>query len=40
MKMQHPVAAPAAGTVQQLPVQVGSQVEAGALLAVVAPAEP
>jgi propionyl-CoA carboxylase alpha chain len=40
MKMQHPVAAPAAGTVRRLPVRVGSQVEVGALLAVVAPAEP
>jgi propionyl-CoA carboxylase alpha chain len=40
MKMEHPVTAPAGGVVRQLPVSTGAQVEAGALLAVVAsPAE-
>jgi propionyl-CoA carboxylase alpha chain len=35
MKMEHPVNSPAAGVVRRLPVGVGAQVEAGALLAVV-----
>jgi propionyl-CoA carboxylase alpha chain len=35
MKMEHPVTAPADGVVRRLPVSVGAQVEAGALLAVV-----
>jgi propionyl-CoA carboxylase alpha chain len=35
MKMEHPVTAPADGVVRQLPVTTGTQVEAGALLAVV-----
>ncbi|WP_405743860.1 acety-l/propionyl-CoA carboxylase subunit alpha [Streptomyces sp. NBC_01525] len=35
MKMEHTVAAPAAGTLTSLPVSVGMQVEVGALLAVV-----
>ncbi|MGH3445772.1 MAG: acetyl-CoA carboxylase biotin carboxyl carrier protein subunit, partial [Nocardioidaceae bacterium] len=36
MKMQHMVAAPHAGTIADLPVRTGQQVEAGAVLAVVA----
>jgi propionyl-CoA carboxylase alpha chain len=36
MKMEHPVVAPAAGVVQALHVQVGAQVETGAVLAVLA----
>jgi propionyl-CoA carboxylase alpha chain len=35
MKMEHPVTAPADGVVRQLPVSAGTQVEAGALLAIV-----
>jgi propionyl-CoA carboxylase alpha chain len=35
MKMEHTVAAPAAGTVTSVAVSVGSQVETGSLLAVV-----
>ncbi|GAA3165347.1 MULTISPECIES: acetyl/propionyl/methylcrotonyl-CoA carboxylase subunit alpha [Streptomyces] len=35
MKMEHTVTAPAAGTLTSLPVRVGTQVEVGALLAVV-----
>jgi propionyl-CoA carboxylase alpha chain len=35
MKMEHPVTAPADGVVRTLPVRAGTQVEAGALLAVV-----
>ena len=35
MKMEHPVVAPAAGVVQALHVQVGAQVETGAVLAVL-----
>jgi propionyl-CoA carboxylase alpha chain len=35
MKMQHEIVAPAAGTVAELPVAVGRQVEVGAVLAVV-----
>jgi propionyl-CoA carboxylase alpha chain len=38
MKMQHTVSAPAAGVVTDLPVTVGTQVAAGAVLAVVSPA--
>ncbi|MDO7868050.1 acetyl/propionyl/methylcrotonyl-CoA carboxylase subunit alpha [Nocardioides jiangxiensis] len=37
MKMQHTISAPYAGTVTELDVAVGQQVEAGAVLAVVAP---
>jgi propionyl-CoA carboxylase alpha chain len=37
MKMQHTITAPHAGTVTDLPVAVGSQVAAGAVLAVVQP---
>ncbi|MBX6769297.1 MAG: acetyl-CoA carboxylase biotin carboxyl carrier protein subunit, partial [Actinomadura rubrobrunea] len=36
MKMEHPVTAPAAGTVAELNVTAGQQVEAGAVLAVIA----
>jgi propionyl-CoA carboxylase alpha chain len=39
MKMEHPVNAPADGVVRTLPVSTGTQVEAGALLAVVDTAE-
>ncbi|HYG93209.1 MAG TPA: biotin carboxylase N-terminal domain-containing protein [Nocardioides sp.] len=39
MKMQHTIAAPYAGTVAELPVSTGQQVEAGTVLAVVTPAE-
>ena len=35
MKMQHRITAPAAGTLTDLPVAPGQQVEMGALLAVV-----
>jgi propionyl-CoA carboxylase alpha chain len=35
MKMQHEIAAPTAGTVTELPVVVGQQVDVGAVLAVV-----
>jgi propionyl-CoA carboxylase alpha chain len=37
MKLEHPVHAPAAGTISDLRVQAGSQVEAGTLLAVLTP---
>jgi propionyl-CoA carboxylase alpha chain len=37
MKMQHTIAAPYAGTVTELDVSVGQQVEAGTVLAVVTP---
>ncbi|BBH17633.1 acetyl/propionyl-CoA carboxylase subunit alpha [Nocardioides baekrokdamisoli] len=39
MKMQHTIAAPYAGTVTELDVREGSQVDAGAVLAVVTPDE-
>ncbi|MGX7730498.1 ATP-binding protein [Rhodococcus sp. 2H158] len=39
MKMEHIVKAPAAGVLTELPVAVGTQVELGAVLAVVTPAE-
>jgi propionyl-CoA carboxylase alpha chain len=39
MKMQHPVAAPADGVVRSLRVAPGSQVDGGAVLAVVTPAD-
>jgi propionyl-CoA carboxylase alpha chain len=39
MKMEHPVHAPAAGTVTAVRVATGTQVEAGAVLAVVTPDE-
>ena len=39
MKMQHTIAAPYAGTVTELDVHEGSQVDAGAVLAVVTPDE-
>jgi propionyl-CoA carboxylase alpha chain len=39
MKMEHPVVAPAAGVVQALHVQVGTQVETGAVLAVLTGSE-
>ncbi|WP_408990442.1 biotin/lipoyl-containing protein [Streptomyces shenzhenensis] len=35
MKMQHQIAAPATGTLSELRVVVGQQVEPGSLLAVV-----
>jgi propionyl-CoA carboxylase alpha chain len=35
MKMEHAVAAPSDGTVTELPVQPGQQVEPGTVLAVV-----
>ena len=35
MKMQHQIDAPASGIVSELPVQVGQQVDVGAVLAVV-----
>jgi propionyl-CoA carboxylase alpha chain len=35
MKMEHPVLAPTDGVVTQLSVEVGRQVETGAVLAVV-----
>jgi propionyl-CoA carboxylase alpha chain len=35
--MQHPVLAPTDGTLAELPVAAGTQVDAGALLAVVSP---
>jgi propionyl-CoA carboxylase alpha chain len=37
MKLEHPVHAPAAGLVTELPVQVGSQVDTGTVLAVITP---
>ncbi len=37
MKMQHQIDAPATGVVTELPVQVGQQVDVGAVLAVVEP---
>ncbi|GIG04910.1 acetyl/propionyl/methylcrotonyl-CoA carboxylase subunit alpha [Catellatospora coxensis] len=40
MKMQHEITAPTGGTVTHLPVAVGHQVEVGAVLAVVTPADP
>jgi propionyl-CoA carboxylase alpha chain len=39
MKMQHQINAPADGTVTELPVQQGQQVDVGAVLAVVDPAD-
>ncbi|WML61448.1 biotin carboxylase N-terminal domain-containing protein [Rhodococcus sp. AH-ZY2] len=39
MKMEHIVKAPAAGVLTELPVAVGTQVELGAVLAVVTPTE-
>jgi propionyl-CoA carboxylase alpha chain len=39
MKMEHLIAAPAAGIVAELPVTAGQQVEMGAMLAVVKPKE-
>ncbi|EME62454.1 methylcrotonoyl-CoA carboxylase subunit alpha [Rhodococcus ruber BKS 20-38] len=39
MKMEHIVKAPTAGVLTELPVAVGTQVELGAVLAVVTPAE-
>jgi propionyl-CoA carboxylase alpha chain len=35
MKMEHPVHAPAAGTVDALPVRAGQQVDGGSVLAVL-----
>jgi propionyl-CoA carboxylase alpha chain len=37
MKMQHQIDAPATGTVTELPVQIGQQVDVGTVLAVVEP---
>ncbi len=37
MKLEHPVHAPAAGVVAELPVRAGSQVDPGTLLAVITP---
>ncbi|MDG4791278.1 biotin carboxylase N-terminal domain-containing protein [Micromonospora sp. WMMD1102] len=37
MKLEHPVTAPGSGVVTELPVTAGSQVETGAVLAVVTP---
>ena len=39
MKMEHVIAAPAAGIVAELPVAAGQQVEVGSVLAVVKPEE-
>jgi propionyl-CoA carboxylase alpha chain len=39
MKMQHPVVAPASGVVRALGVEVGAQVDAGAVLTVIEPTE-
>lgn len=39
MKMEHRISAPADGVVAELPVEVGQQVEVGAVLAVVGEAE-
>jgi propionyl-CoA carboxylase alpha chain len=39
MKMQHTIAAPHDGVVAERPVEVGDQVAAGAVLAVVVPPE-
>jgi propionyl-CoA carboxylase alpha chain len=39
MKMEHLIAAPAAGIVAELPVAAGQQVEVGSVLAVVKPEE-
>jgi propionyl-CoA carboxylase alpha chain len=39
MKMEHVLAAPAAGIVAELAVAAGQQVEVGAVLAVVKPEE-
>jgi biotin carboxyl carrier protein len=38
MKMEHPVRSPGHGTVREIGVEAGSQVEAGEVLAVIAPA--
>ena len=38
MKMEHPVRSPHEGTLAELAVAAGQQVETGAVLAVVAPA--
>ena len=35
MKMEHEITAPAAGTVSEIRVSAGEQVEAGAVLAVI-----
>lgn len=40
MKMEHPVHAPEAGVVSDLPVPAGVQVDTGALLAVITPDVP
>ncbi|HEX7744043.1 MAG TPA: biotin/lipoyl-containing protein, partial [Micromonosporaceae bacterium] len=40
MKLEHPVLAPVAGTVADLPVAPGEQVDTGAVLAVVDPTHP
>jgi propionyl-CoA carboxylase alpha chain len=37
MKLEHPVYAPEAGVVTELPVEIGTQVEAGTVLAIVTP---
>jgi propionyl-CoA carboxylase alpha chain len=39
MKMQHRIDAPVDGVVAELPVQVGTQIDVGAVLAVVTAAE-
>ncbi len=39
MKMEHVIAAPTAGMVEELPVARGQQVEVGSVLAVVKPEE-
>ncbi|MFI5429916.1 biotin/lipoyl-containing protein [Aeromicrobium sp. UC242_57] len=39
MKMQHTIIAPSAGTVSQLSVTTGTQVESGAVLAIIAESE-
>jgi propionyl-CoA carboxylase alpha chain len=39
MKMEHTIAAPAAGTLTSVAVAVGAQVETGSLLAVIEPAQ-
>ena len=37
LTLEHPVYAPGSGVVAEIPVQVGSQVDTGAVLAVITP---
>jgi pyruvate/2-oxoglutarate dehydrogenase complex dihydrolipoamide acyltransferase (E2) component len=39
MKLEHPVHAPAAGIVAELPIAAGAQVDTGVVLAVITPDE-